>query len=165
MANIGNWYWMQRRGGDSALVWMERALALDPSLPMALANSSSMYFARGDSARFFKARERLDASSTRAGAPVGELRKAWATGGRDAVLRAQLASPLSKDLYMERARWRVQLGDIDGAFRELDAAVAEHSIWVIYVEQFPELEPLWRDPRYAALLKRLGLPEHTNVKS
>ena len=65
---------------------------------------------------------------------------------------------------MERASWRAQLGDIDGAFRELDAAAAEHSIWVIYVEQFPELEPLWRDPRYAALLKRLGLPEHANLK-
>jgi len=160
MANIGNWYWMQRKGGDSALVWMERALSLDPNLPLSLENSSSIYFSRGDSARFFKARERLDASSTRAGAPVAELRQAWATGGRNAVLRAQLASPRSKGLTMERARWFAQLGDIDGAFRELDAAFAEHSIWVIYVEQFPELEPLWRVPRYAALLECLGLPGH-----
>ena len=124
LANIGNEYWMRQNGGDdSALVWMDRALTLDPNLPLALENSSSIYFSRGDSARFFKARERLDASSTRAGAPVAELRQAWATGGRDAVLRTQLASPRSKGLSVERARWRAQLGDVDGAFRELDAAI------------------------------------------
>jgi len=73
-------------------------------------------------------------------------------------LRAQLASPRSQGLSVERARWSAQLGDNDAAFRELDSAVAEHSIWAIYVEQFPELDPLRRDPRYAQLLKRLGLP-------
>jgi hypothetical protein len=91
---------------------------------------------------------------------VAELRKAWATGGRDAVLRAQLASPRSQGLSVERARWRAQLGDIDGAFRELDAAVADHSIWAIYIDQFPSLEPLRKDPRYAALRERLGLVKH-----
>jgi eukaryotic-like serine/threonine-protein kinase len=157
MANIGNWYWMQQTGGDSALIWMDRALALDPGNPLALENSSSIYFSRGDSARFFQARERLDVSSSRAGAPVAELRRAWASGGRNAVLRTQLASSRSQGLSVERARWLAQLGDIDGAFRELDAAVADHSIWVIYVDQFPDLEPLRRDPRYAALRERLGL--------
>jgi hypothetical protein len=160
MANIGSWYWMQQTGGDSALIWMDRALALDPNNPLALENSSSIYFLRGDSARFFKARERLDVSSSRAGAPVAELRSAWASGGRNAVLRAQLASARSQGLSVERARWRAQLGDIDGAFRELDAAVAEHSIWAIYVDQFPDLEPLRRDPRYSALRGRLGLAKH-----
>ncbi|HEU4787814.1 MAG TPA: protein kinase, partial [Gemmatimonadaceae bacterium] len=164
MANIGNWYWMQQAGGDSALIWMDRALALDPNNPLALENSSSIYFSRGDSARFFKTRERLDVSSSRAGAPVEELRRAWASGGRNAVLRAQLASPRSQGLSVERARWRAQLGDIDGAFRELDTAVAEHSIWIIYVDQFPDLEPLRRDPRYAALRERLGLAKHSTVK-
>lgn len=158
MANIGSWYWMQQASGDSALVWMDRALALDPNNPLALENSSSIYFSRGDSARFFKTRERLDVSSSRAGAPVAELRRAWATGGRNAVLRAQLASPLSQGLAVERARWRAQLGDIDGAFRELDAAVAQHSIWAIYIDQFPDLEPLRHDARYAALRARLGIP-------
>ena len=158
MANIGSWYWMQQASGDSALIWMNRALALDPNNPLALENSSSIYFSRGDSAGFFRTRERLDGSSTRAGAPVAELRRAWASGGRSAVLRAQLASPRSQGLAVERARWRAQLGDIDGAFRELNAGVAEHSIWVIYIDQFPDLEPLHRDARYAALRERLGLP-------
>ena len=159
LANIGNEYWMRQNGGDdSALVWMDRALTLDPNVPLALENSSSIYFSRGDSARFFNARERLDANSTRAGAPAMELRRAWAAGGRDAVLRAQLASPRSKGLSVERARWRAQLGDIDGAFRELDTAFAEHAVWVIYVDQFPDLQVLRHDPRYTALRQRLGLP-------
>ncbi len=165
MANIGNWYWIERTGGDSALIWMDRALALDPNNPLALENSSSIYFSRGDSARFFKARERLDVSSSRGGAPVSELRKAWAAGGPNAVLRAQLASPRSQGLAVERARWRAELGDIDGAFRELDTGIAEHSIWIIYVDQFPELEPLHRDPRYAALRERVGLAKRSTVKS
>jgi hypothetical protein len=140
-------------------------LAIDPNLPLALENASSIYFSRGDSAGFLRARERLDASSTRAGAPASELRRAWATGGATAVLRAQIASPRTKDLPVERARWRARLGDIDGAFRDLDAAVDEHSIWIVFFAQFPEMAPLRGDPRYAALLKRLGLPaEHSKVR-
>ncbi len=157
MANIGTLYW-QYGNSDQGLVWLERALAIDPNLPLALENASSIYFSRGDSAGFLRARERLDASSTRAGAPAPELRRAWAAGGPTAVLRAQLASPRAKDLPVERARWRARLGDIDGAFRDLDAAVAEHSIWILFFAEFPEMAPLRGDPRYAALLKRLGLP-------
>ncbi|HTJ24411.1 MAG TPA: protein kinase [Gemmatimonadaceae bacterium] len=157
MANIAAWH-VNNRTDDSALTWIDRALALDPGQPLALSHASSIYFKRGDSSRFFDVRARLDASSSRAGAPVAELRKAWISGGRNAVLRAQLASPRSQGLSVERARWSAQLGDNDAAFRELDSAVAEHSIWAIYVEQFPELDPLRRDPRYALLLKRLGLP-------
>jgi hypothetical protein len=164
MANIGNWYWTEQASGDSALIWMDRARVLDPNNPLALENSSSIYFRRGDSARFFQAHERLDVSSTRAGAPVAELRKAWESGGRNAVLRTQLASPRTQGLWVERARWRAQLGDVDGAFRELDAAVAEHSIWVLYIDQFPDLEPLRRDPRYAALRTRLGLAKKSAAK-
>jgi hypothetical protein len=92
------------------------------------------------------------------------LRRAWASGGRNAVLRAQIASPLAKELPVERARWRALLGDIDGAFRDLDAAVAEHSIWIILFAQFPEMDALRGDPRYPAMLQRLGLPvERSNV--
>jgi len=163
MANIGTAYWSTGKT-DDAVTWFEKALAQDPNLPLALQNVATIYFSRGDSAHFFAVHERLDASSTRAGAPVGELRRAWASGGRDAVLRAQIASPLAKDLPVERARWRAQLGDTDGAFRDLDTAVAERSIWIIYVGEFPELAPLRGDARYAALLKRMGLPDVRSAK-
>ena len=163
MANIGSTYASMGKE-DDAVTWLEKALALDPDLPLALQNAAMIYFKRGDSARFFAAHERLDASSTRAGAPVAELRRAWARGGRDAVLRAQLASPRAKDLPFERARWRAQLGDIDGAFRDLDAAFAERTIWIIYVSDFSDLAPIRGDPRYAALLKRLGLPDVRSAK-
>ena len=163
MANIGSSYaWMGK--DDEAVNWLEKALALDPDLPLALQNAAVIYFKRGDSTRFFAAHERLDSSSTRAGAPAVELRRAWASGGRDAVLRAQLASPRAKDLPFERARWRAQLGDIDGAFRELDTAFAERTIWIIYVSDFADLAPIRGDPRYAALLKRLGLPDVRSAK-
>jgi hypothetical protein len=62
------------------------------------------------------------------------------------------------------ARWRAQLGDIDGAFRDLDTAVAERTIWIIYVTDFADLAPIRGDSRYAALLKRLGLPDGRSAK-
>jgi len=90
MTILGSWYWIagrDREAGD----WYERALALDAGFPLALGYASTLYFALGDTARFFSTRGRLDVASTRAGAPVQELRTAYASDGWKAVLRTQVS--------------------------------------------------------------------------
>ena len=47
------------------------------------------------------------------------------------------------------------LGDKDSAFRWLDRAYENRQIW--FVKIHPALEPLRRDPRYRALLRKCGL--------
>ena len=49
------------------------------------------------------------------------------------------------------------LGDRERAFRSLDRAAEERAFHLIYLKVWPELQPLRSDPRFAALVRRLGL--------
>lgn len=49
------------------------------------------------------------------------------------------------------------LGRDDEAFRWLDRAYADHSNWLIYLKLDPRFDPLRNDPRFAALLRKMGL--------
>ncbi len=156
MTILGYGYWIDGQDRQAA-DWYERALALDAGFPLALGYASTLYFAMGDTARFFAARGRLDRGSTRAGAPVDTLRRAYAAGGWDAVLHAQVSWPGADRIPWERARWNAQLGDLDAAFVDLERAFDERSVWIPFVSVFPDLEPVRRDARYGALLERMGL--------
>jgi len=159
LANLGSTY--QIAGRDSeAMASLEKSLELDPTNPLALRTVSDIYFARGDTAGFFRVSEQLDPVTTRAGAPVAELRRAFARGGRDGLIRAEIAALSTKDLPVERARWRVRLGDMGGAIRDLTQAVAERPVWIAYIVSDPDLAPLRGDPRYRQLLERMGLAEY-----
>ncbi len=49
------------------------------------------------------------------------------------------------------------LGDVDDAFRWLDAAVEERSPGSILLRVHPRLDPIRNDPRYLPLVRQLGL--------
>ena len=49
------------------------------------------------------------------------------------------------------------LGDVDEAFRWLDIAIEERSSGLILLRVHPRLDPIRKDPRYAPLVRRLGL--------
>jgi NADPH-dependent ferric siderophore reductase len=49
------------------------------------------------------------------------------------------------------------LGDRERAFQWLDQAAAERSFHLIYLKVWPELDSLRPDPRFRALVLRLGL--------
>lgn len=52
-----------------------------------------------------------------------------------------------------------EVGDKDQAFAWLDKAYAEKSNALGYIRSVPELDGLRSDPRYTALLKKMGLPQ------
>jgi hypothetical protein len=45
----------------------------------------------------------------------------------------------------------------DAAFEWLDTAFEERSGWLAFINREPSLEPLRQDPRFAALVQKLGL--------
>ena len=51
-----------------------------------------------------------------------------------------------------------QLGDADRAFAAFDKAVEVRDPGLLYLKRDPFLDPLRRDPRFAALLTRLKFP-------
>lgn len=55
------------------------------------------------------------------------------------------------------AKGYVGLGDTDEAFRWLERAYEERTVWLIYLPSDAEYAPLRGDPRYASLLQRMRL--------
>jgi serine/threonine-protein kinase len=51
-------------------------------------------------------------------------------------------------------------GDRDQAFAWLDRSVAQHESGVVIIKYDPLLRGIRDDPRYAALLDKLKLPQH-----
>jgi TolB-like protein/Tfp pilus assembly protein PilF len=157
LANLAGYY---RWRGDSAAQaqWTERALAIDPYLPLILRRTTIDAFDRGDSAAFFEAMTRLESVSSRTGAPVPELRDAWRSGGKREVARAQVAAFEARGLPFERARWRMRTGDLAGAFRDLEVAFMERAVWAPFAAGYFADKDMRADPRFTALLNKYGLP-------
>jgi len=76
--------------------------------------------------------------------------------------RIALYSQLSKKHYVDPGSIALiygELGDNNQTFAWLDRAYAEKSDLVSYVKTAWELDKMHSDPRYAALLKKMGLPK------
>jgi len=58
---------------------------------------------------------------------------------------------------LDFAEIHATLGDREPAFRWLEQAADERAFHVIYLKVWPELDPLRADPRFKALVRRLGL--------
>jgi len=59
----------------------------------------------------------------------------------------------------EIAQLYSDLGDKDQAFRWLDIAYQEHDWLLIGLKTFVPFDPLRSDPRYAELVRKVGLPK------
>jgi TolB-like protein len=153
---MGEWHWFEGQL-DEAMNGYRKALELTPTLPLALELAARLCWQRDDVEPYFALRERLEAVSRRVGPPTRELREDFARGGRPAVLRAQLAAPIARQLPTDRARWHAELGDFDAAFRALDDALEQREMRLPYTTYFADFAPLWKDPRYDALLVRMGV--------
>ena len=150
---------LQRGDEVEELRLLDQTLALDPTQPQALRQITSRLFDRGDSARFLAMQERFVSSSGIAGASAAALRRAWLSGGPEAVIRAQIAAFDAFDLPYEAARWRMKAGDVDGMFRDLDRAYDAHAVWMTALKINFSSPAVKRDPRFKALLAKMKIVE------
>jgi DNA-binding winged helix-turn-helix (wHTH) protein/TolB-like protein/Flp pilus assembly protein TadD len=91
-----------------------------------------------------------------------DLGRAYARAGRRAEALAVLArlERLAATRHVapfQRAMIHVGLGDREQAFHWLNEAAAQRSWYLSWLKVEPLLDPLREDPRYAVLLKRVGL--------
>ncbi len=94
---------------------------------------------------------------------LSSLGRALALAGRTAEARSILArleapdAPLPPSHY-ELAFLLAALGERDLAFAKLDRALARHETELVYVAVDPLFDPLHADPRWAELLRKVGVP-------
>jgi eukaryotic-like serine/threonine-protein kinase len=97
-------------------------------------------------------------------AMIKSMKEKYAKSGlRGALLRsAEYQEEESKRQYVDPALIAMTyaaLGDKDKAFAQLDKAAAQKSVFLTYIKVMPDYDSLRSDPRYSALLKRMGLPQ------
>ena len=163
--NIDRAYILHYYGrNDAALRAIERALEMNPSYPPGFFWLARIYTAEGRYQDATAALEHIDAlaSWTPAMAVRGFLA---AKAGRPAEARAVLAQ---FDALARQGRYasayavavvHAGLGDREQALASLDRALGERSHWLVWLKRDPRWDELRADPRFARLVREVGLPK------
>lgn len=161
--NLG-WQYHWARQYDLAVERLRNALEIDQNFEQAHWGLGLAYEGKGlvDEAvvELQKAVDLSDGNSVYAAA----LGHAWAIGGKKAEAmrtRAELEEQSTRGYVSPywMATLCVGLGDNDEAFRQLEKSYEERSGGLIWLGVDPRMDSLRSDPRFAALLRRIGLPQ------
>ena len=160
--NTGRAYYYARRYDRAIQIWQETA-EMDRSFPAVNNWLTWVYEAEGNYKQAIESHLKQEALEGMNAASLQSLRQSYDSGGwktywqRDLELhQEQLKEPLS-DRYEVIQLYR-RLDRTDDAFKWLNKACDERSIWLIWLKVDPAVDGLRSDPRFAELMKRVGLP-------
>ena len=155
------WVYYCARRYDKTIEESLKALDLDPGYVPAMTNLGLGYEKTG---RFAEAVAVLEKASRLDPAPTSleMLGGAYASWGKKGEARRVLGllKEQAEKRYVcpyEIATVYVGLGEKDAAFRTLEQAVEDRADCVPWIKPDSKIDPLRSDPRYAALLRRVGL--------
>jgi eukaryotic-like serine/threonine-protein kinase len=147
---------------EKSVVHYRMALELDPRFDGAHTDLARSLEALG---RFDEARAEYEEGRRLSGGVAGPsfgLAHLEAASGNTAEARRILAELTEARSRRVVSAWGIaalhaSLGDVDEAFRWLDIAIEERAAGMILLRVHPRLDPIRSDPRYAALVRRVGL--------
>ncbi len=147
---------------ERSVGYYRRAIELDPRFDGAHTDLARSLEALG---RFDEARAEYQDGRRLAGTVAGPsfgLAHLEASMGNEATARRMLEELVTARSQRVVSAWGIaalhaSLGDTDEAFRWLEAAIAEQATGLIFLRVHPRLDPIRSDPRYLALIGRLGL--------
>jgi serine/threonine protein kinase len=156
---------------ERALQQFQRTIELDPTFPLAHFFFSELLV---DTEKYEQAIKEIEKGELLAGASPGEasaraaeFQTAFQTGGPKGYWQKNLEATL-KDyqqaggLYFPAlglAGAYARVGDREKAMEWLEKSYAERDANLTLVKSYPEFKSLHGDPRFANLLRRIGLPE------
>jgi adenylate cyclase len=161
-AHLG-WLYYYLRRNDQALSQLGKTLELDPNYGLA---HWYIGLVKEQQGRYEEALERMRrAGELLHGNLVVEADRAHALAlskrTDEAEESLRLLLELSRTRYVnpvETALVYIGLGQNDEAFRWLDRAYEERSDLLVYLRVDPRFDPIRSDPRFAGLVRRVGLP-------
>jgi eukaryotic-like serine/threonine-protein kinase len=147
---------------DRAVAQFEKILALDPSFAFAHYALGDACAQRGDYARAIREYETSARLGGRSANHVAVLGYAQGRAGNEGAARALLGELTERAAQghvssMWMALVHLGLGDRDAVIGWLDRAFEERDGSLVLVTSAIEFDPLRSDPRFAALLGRMGL--------
>jgi TolB-like protein/DNA-binding winged helix-turn-helix (wHTH) protein/Tfp pilus assembly protein PilF len=157
------WHYLYARQYDQAIEQIRKTLELDPAFPQTQRYAAWAYLQKGMRQEAIASLRAALGRLGRNPEVEGELGHALGVAGRRAEALAMLEGlrQLSSTRYVSPysvALVHAGLGDRDQALAWLDKAYAERSDYMPYLKLEPMLDSLGSDPRFAALVRRVGLP-------
>jgi TolB-like protein/Tfp pilus assembly protein PilF len=140
----------------------QKALSLDPNYAVAVINLGRAYEQQRMYPQALHAYQSILAFAPQDPALLALLGHLYAVSGQRAAAHKIISQlqQISRDRYVPSlyvAMVYTGLGDKDEAFAWLDKAYAERCEYLVYLPTEPIADPLRSDPRFPALLQRLGL--------
>jgi TolB-like protein/Flp pilus assembly protein TadD len=149
---------------DEAIVQLRSVIEMDPNHYQAYWILGHTYAANKQFDEAIAASQKAVDLSDRTPGALGMLGLAYGLADR----KEEANKILNELLKLNESRYvtpaalvnlYIGLGDKDRAFEWLEKAFQEKSNYVAYLKVFPIADPLRSDPRYADLLRRVGLPQ------
>jgi serine/threonine-protein kinase len=147
---------------DEALAQAKRAAELVPTSTLPRASLGRIYEQMGNYKAELDIMENYFPESEGGKPVVAKLRKAYETGGLKGFYGLMLQlhdpnGPMHRGDAINLAMIYTKLGDHARALTELEKAFAEHTGDMIFVNIEPCFDPLRGEPRFQALIRRMGL--------
>jgi serine/threonine-protein kinase len=140
---------------DEAEVAIRDVLQVNPGFPAAHYELGRILLARGRAPQALREFESEKSSWTPLGLPLG-YHAQGRTADADAALQKLVDNSAGSEFQVAEAY--AYFGNVNQAFVWLDRAVALRDPGIQWMRGDPLLRNITRDPRYAALLRRLNLP-------
>jgi tetratricopeptide (TPR) repeat protein len=157
------WHYLFARQTEEAVEALRRATAIKENSWIPHHYLGWAYEQQGNYTRAITELQKADSLLPGTGARLSALAHAYALAGK----RDEAKRILGQLLIMRQQRYispyeiaviHVGLGEKDQAFEWLERAYKEHSGWLSYLNVEFRLDPLRSDPRFANLVRRVGLP-------
>ncbi len=154
-------YYLERRY-DQSIQQLQKTLELESDRAEAHLGLGNAYELKGRYEEAIAEYQKAISLSERTSNTLGFLGHAYAASGKrnEAIKIVNEMKGMSKQKYIspyDLAILYTGLGEKDKALEQLNTAYEERAGWVIYLKVEPVFDDLRPDPRFAALLRRLGL--------
>jgi tetratricopeptide (TPR) repeat protein len=175
--DFAEWAFYLSRRYELTIQQSERSFELAPEFPWAQYDLGQAYELTGRSNEAIEAFIKADEIFGMTPERLAEVRKAFRESGAKGYWRKTLSFCLEASRHPRKfasksgcgycdyaqhadvAAMQLRVGELDAVFAWLEKAYTSHDATLMYLNADPRWDPIRSDPRFADLVRRIGLPQ------